>query len=113
MQIQIETRPATNHRGPYGRTAKARLFIHHKEETVLENLTERDSRDHKSYRRDILPTVFRELKLPADTKCSWSQKAGCSSCPCSPGFVLEGTIGTTIWVTVVDDGKPEVTVVNG
>lgn len=32
------------------------------------------------------------LVLPPSTKATFSYKAGCSSCPCSPGFILDGGV---------------------
>ena len=32
---------------------------------------------------------FDQLGIAPDTKVRWSQYAGCS-CPCSPGFIVEG-----------------------
>jgi len=39
------------------------------------------------------------MGLPADTKVRWSQYAGCS-CPCSPGFVVDGHSRHDVHVTV-------------
>lgn len=50
-----------------------------------------------------------------DVKLKWSQYAGCSMCPCSPGFIIDSTDkslqGIDLWVTVpgipvVDESKP-------
>ena len=32
------------------------------------------------------------LILPPSTKVTFSYRAGCSSCPCSPGFILDGGV---------------------
>lgn len=113
MKLEIIARPNTDPRGPYGRTAKGRMFVEHKGETLVENLGARLNRDHRFYRRAIVPAVRKHLRLPDEVKFTWTQMAGCTRCPCSPGFVLEGVVGTSIWVTLTDDGNPELVVVDG
>lgn len=81
---------------------KTRIYIH-----VAGDC--RFDRPYKLY-RTYMPYILAKLGLPAGTKASWSQRAGCS-CGCSPGFVLQaspyavaqaqGTSGTTdIFVTI-------------
>ena len=66
-----------------------RIYVHPKGETILENLfIGRHNRPYKMYRELILPTVLEELGWDTDTKLRWSQKAGCTMCPCSPGFIV-------------------------
>lgn len=67
--------------------AKPRLYVSIDAENMLENFAYRWDRPAREYRK-LLPAIFEALQLPADTKASWSQKAGCS-CGCSPGFVLD------------------------
>lgn len=67
--------------------AKPRLHVWIDGESVIENLAYRTNRPSKLY-RTMLPEILRRLGLPADTKATWNQKAGCS-CGCSPGFVLD------------------------
>lgn len=78
---------------PYKESNKLYLWV--SGETLLENLTNRHSRPHNYYKKEVLPSILREvatkypeLSISTDIKdWSWSQKCGCSMCPCSPGFV--------------------------
>ena len=82
------------------RYGKIRLHIWPQNESILQNLVNRTSRPHKLY-REILPEIFKKAGLPASTRASWSQKAGCR-CGCSPGFVLDSYGFCDISVTVSD-----------
>jgi len=86
------------------RHSNTRVFIHHSEETLAENLMNRGDRPQELYRKHILPKVIQELNLREGTKAKWSQYAGCS-CPCSPGFILsdDGLYKTHIHVTLKGD----------
>ena len=66
----------------------SRLYFFHERETLGENLFNRRHRSHREYRK-LLPEVLERAGLPANTKAKWSQYAGCSMCPCSPGFILD------------------------
>lgn len=71
--------------------AATRIFVSEKGETVLDNLASRTGRPVDAYRaavNEILPTIGL-----AGYKITWSQKAGCSMCPCSPGFILKSPDG--------------------
>ncbi len=84
----------------YAPPTKMRVFFTPKGETIMENfLGGRHNRPYKEYRK-FLPEVFEQMGVPADTTASWSQKAGCSMCPCSPGFVLSHRSYSAIWVTI-------------
>ena len=69
-------------------------------------LSDRWSHDWRDYRKHLLPKIRKKFNIPADVKISWSQYAGCSMCPCSPGFIVQSDprvsdlIGQSIWVTV-------------
>lgn len=66
-----------------------RVYVWPKNENILENLTNRQNRPYKEYKR----LVEKELEDAGyECKVRWSQKAGCKMCPCSPGFVLDKTI---------------------
>lgn len=66
---------------------KPRLYVGVADENILENFAYRENRPHTLYRK-LLPEIFAALKLPEGTKATWSRNAGCSMCPCSPGFIL-------------------------
>lgn len=68
----------------------ARIYFFHNE-NVMENLANRRARSYRDYKK-LLPAIYQELGLPENTKVRWSQRAGCS-CPCSPGFIVQGFIG--------------------
>lgn len=79
----------------YGRYSprKGRVYASPAGETVLENFFEgRHNRPHRELQKQIRCVVDAELiahhKNPQ--KWSWSQNAGCSGCPCSPGWILNG-----------------------
>lgn len=71
--------------------AGTRIYVSEVGESVLDNLENRTGRPVDAYRaavKEILPM----LGL-AGHKVTWSQKAGCSMCPCSPGFLLKAPTG--------------------
>ena len=90
MEITIKSiqfRKADRHAGSFRKT---RIFIHPTGESVMEHLCNRTGRPHQEFRKQVLPELFRRFDLPEDTKVQWSQHAGCSMCPCSPGFIVKG-----------------------
>ena len=86
----------------HGKYSKTRIYVHLTGETLRANLSNRRARPHTVYRKEVLPKLFTQLGWNPDTKVKWSQYAGCSSCPCSPGFVVDNVYGRNIWVDVVD-----------
>ena len=81
-----------------GTGAKTRVYVFPKGETLMDNLMNRKARPYTVYKKEVLPSVFRAMGLPENTKARWSQYAGCS-CPCSPGFVLD-VRGSDVFVDV-------------
>ena len=72
-----------------------RVYIEHPEETIVDNLQNRRDRPWRDYK----PLVQKELRdAGIEGKVRWSQHAGCTMCPCSPGFILD--------TTIFDDGDP-------
>ncbi len=68
---------------------QTRVYFWPEKETVLENFfIGRHSRPYVEFRK-VLPLVLAAVRLSSSQKTRWSSKAGCSMCPCSPGFVLE------------------------
>jgi hypothetical protein len=80
--------------GKIGSKSRLYFFV---EETILENLQKRHCRPYSEYRQ-LIPKIFKKLKIPINTKAKWSQKAGCN-CGCSPGFILDH-YGEDIFVDV-------------
>lgn len=88
--------------GPRQSNSRPRIYISIDGETLAQNLRDRRDRPYSVYKKEVLPKLFRLLGInPA--KVSWSQKAGCRMCPCSPGFVVQSRdIPYDIHVTVTD-----------
>ena len=69
---------------PHGRS---RAYVFLQDENLTENLVNRRSRPYNTWRPLVeealtdLGLTFRSLR--------WSQRCGCS-CPCSPGFLIDG-----------------------
>lgn len=117
VKVTITDRFLTNtyRRGKYSwfprteLTKAPRLYVD-VEETILDNLQDRCRRPYLDWKprvREALERIGLETK-----KLAWNQHAGCSMCPCSPGFILDAGLGSfDIWVTlpgapVVDESKP-------
>ena len=99
-------------------TQAPRLYVSVADETILDNLANRTRRPYNVYKTLIHSSgIASVLDL---SKLSWSKNAGCTMCPCSPGFVLQSQVveagGKThryfdVWVTLenapsVDETKP-------
>lgn len=95
-------------------TAAPRMYVSVTDESILDNLANRRRRPYNVYK-----TLLRDLRLWGILdlgKLTWSQHAGCSMCPCSPGFILphqeirhpEGKVIQyfDVWVTL--DNAPSV-----
>lgn len=83
-------------RSPY-----SRVYIHPVGENVWNQLFNRHARPYTVWRKHVMPRVLKKLGLPADTKFRWSKHAGCSMCPCSPGFILHAEVkerGPKKWI---------------
>jgi len=65
---------------------QTRVYVWPERETVMENLVNRRSRPYNEWR----PLVLKELRDAGYQveKLQWNQKAGCTMCPCSPGFIV-------------------------
>lgn len=109
LKIETVTVNKHEHMQAYRRNAhahaKARVYFWPKGETIVQNLLERHARPYNEYRK-LMDEVIARAGLDEWRKlerASWSQYAGCS-CPCSPGFVLEGEgmRGFDIHVDVVE-----------
>lgn len=82
---------------------ETRIYISDKNESLTDNIAKRLSGirpDPNFFRKFILPRVRRMAGIAPDVKIRWSSKAGCSMCPCSPGFIVTGErVGREISVT--------------
>jgi hypothetical protein len=94
--IQIRDRNTA----PYKDWVKqTRIYVWPQGESIMDNLMNRKQRPHTTYKKEVIPAVLEKMGLPADTKVRWSQYAGCS-CPCSPGFIVDGDSRRDIHVDV-------------
>lgn len=66
---------------------KPRLYVSTSGESLLENLVNRSTRPVNVWGKAVR-AAMKTLELPG--KIGWYVKAGCSMCPCSPGFVWTG-----------------------
>ena len=81
------------------RYSKGRVFVWVTDESVMENLQNRTTRPTEHYRLIAL-TALQQLGFDTDSfKLVWSQKAGCTLCPCSPGFVIKPLKESDRWTT--------------
>lgn len=74
------------------KSVKGRIFVWLQGETVLQNLEKRAAGvtafTPQFLRKEVMPKVLARLGLPAGTKLAYSMYAGCTMCPCSPGFIV-------------------------
>ena len=85
-----------------------KMYIFTEGENILENLANRRNRPHQFYKAEILPKVLEMITDEAmkktlsnpNAKWGWSQKCGCSMCPCSPGFIQRGGLDSMITIYV-------------
>lgn len=69
------------------RARKPVIYFWPSKESVLENLENRRNRPYKEWKK-LIPEVLKQLNIvDPGYKWTWNQYAGCSMCPCSPGFV--------------------------
>jgi hypothetical protein len=95
----------------YRKSFKPIIYFSVDKESVLENLENRRSRPHTEYRK-LINEALTAAGLPTNTgyKWTWNVKAGCSMCPCSPGFTpynmssvpSNELTGNTIYVTITE-----------
>jgi hypothetical protein len=116
--VRIHVRERSKHRYNTWREVEARNRVYvtaNETFSVLEDLANRKRRPHHIWRPRVAEALSR-IGIQFGY-LSWSQKAGCSMCPCSPGFIVQGddgnspTHGFDFWVTLpdapsVDERKP-------
>jgi len=95
-----------------------RLYVHVEDETIMDNMVNRKRRPYNIYKTLIHASGLGSIISLGTLK--WSQKAGCSMCPCSPGFIVDPqgiafadgeTRWWDAWVTLtgapsIDSSKP-------
>jgi hypothetical protein len=107
-KINVRRDSYTNRKGELAKWSN-KLYIFTEGETILENLVNRRSKPHQFYKAEIIPKVLvmitdeqiiKELLSNPKAKWGWSQKCGCSMCPCSPGFIQRGGSDSMLTVYV-------------
>lgn len=84
----------------YWPNAKSRVFVDFGED-VWTHLANRRSRDYNTL-RPLVAAKLTEQGVKFD-KLRWDRYAGCSMCPCSGGFIIEGpweSRGIDYWAKV-------------
>lgn len=77
---------------------KTRVYVSEVNETILENLTNRSSRPHVEYKKEITQKLIKLGRIKSSSDLGWSRTAGCS-CGCSSGFILKNsTYGEEIYI---------------
>lgn len=89
LTVRARTRSWPNQPGMYREWVKGtQIYVHEKGETLVENFINRRNRPVDVYR----DAAYAAIKLFPELdghKLRWSVHAGCSMCPCSPGFMLK------------------------
>ena len=87
-----------HHRASELPTGHSIVYLSIQGESIMENLENRRNRPHAVLRPFVLEAL-REAGVQV-SGLRWSQKAGCS-CPCSPGWILQGAKpGQDFWAKV-------------
>jgi hypothetical protein len=75
------------------------VYFSIKDETILENLVNRRNRPYTEWKK-IAKRILSDNNINFE-KLAWNKHAGCTMCPCSPGFIVKnGDIGNDIWIEV-------------
>jgi hypothetical protein len=83
--------------------SKPRIYVSVAGDTLLDSLAARGTRPPKQFRTLAVPAALAALGLAADTRVTFSHYAGCSMCPCSPGYIVEDkSKRADVWVTLGD-----------
>lgn len=107
-KIQVKEETPMQRRGEKYRM-NPKLYIQIENESIMQNLQNRRTRPHNTYKDEVIPQVIRALEKDhpelyrklQNAKWGWRQDCGCSVCPCSPGFVATEVTGLeTIWATI-------------
>ena len=95
------------------RSAKARMYVYlpeNDDDSILDNLVKRDRggkddamKERKKRQRNLALAALDKIKMPV--KFRYSRKAGCTACPCSPGFILDAELHGDLWVRTVSSVK--------
>lgn len=101
LEISIREHEEEEYNDTHG-FKETRIYVSEASETLEENILKRFSGIEPNptwYKKFILPRVLRAAGISSDVRVRWSRKAGCSMCPCSPGFIVVGErLGRDIYV---------------
>lgn len=86
IRVIARTRYDYSNRGWREHTSEPRMYVSVADETLLDNLMNRTRRPYNVYKTMIHSSAIDQV-LNLDGM-RWSQKAGCTLCPCSPGFII-------------------------
>ena len=112
----IKNKPEFNSRGAYyyravNKARKPVIYFHVDQESITDDLIKRHHRPHKEYKKLIKEALtLAGLPIDSEYKWTWNPKAGCSMCPCSPGFTPNNMssvpfnviTGNSIYVTITE-----------
>lgn len=111
-KLEVRKRTYKSTRNERELNAKTRVYVFHDGESVLEGFGNRTARPNKVYRKEVMPDVLDALLLETEGgwvnpnhKFDWSKWAGCSMCPCSPGFVMQAHWGYEVFVHIANADK--------
>lgn len=102
VQAKIRSRPPTEPR----RGNHPRVYVFVDGETMAQNFASRTDRPVATYRKAAKQAL---ADMGIEGTLRWDQHAGCSMCPCSPGFVMSGSgmQFADVYVTITDlDPQP-------
>lgn len=107
---KAEARPRTYRPGESREYfSQPRVYFWEDGETILDHLVNRRAEPYRLVRK-ALDSILQDLGV-SFAKARWSQRAGCS-CPCSPGFVLDGASlngqhAFDVFLTIRIEGGPQ------
>ena len=81
-------------RGSSDPYAPSRVYIDFKGESIYDNINNRRQRPSTTL-KPLVKDVLEKNGIAFD-KIRWSSKAGCTMCPCSPGFLIDGNFGKAL-----------------
>ena len=77
----------------------SRIYVWEEGESVIENMQKRQQRPVTYYKQIAVPAALVAMGAMPFCTVRWSQKCGCS-CGCSPGFIVSGSYGKEVHVTI-------------
>ncbi len=91
-EVEVRPRKLDQHTRLASYRAPSRIYVFVGGESLLQNMENRTVRPYTLYKQEVLPELVELGHLAKDDRFRWSQKAGCTMCPCSPGFIVSRTL---------------------